>query len=109
CPACAPSGTMALSIAISNSWPEGYCATLNVKNNGTTATTNWSAVFNTNGTSLYTTWNGTFSANSGQVTVTPVSWNRAIQPGVTDTSIGFCANRAGGTAVALPVSITGSY
>ncbi len=109
CPACPPTGSMALSISVTNSWPTGYCAALNVKNNGTQASTNWSAVINTNGTTLYTTWNGTFSANSGQLTVTPISWNKVVQPGATDTSIGFCANRPSGSAVALPVSITGTY
>lgn len=109
CSACLPAGALAVSIAVNNSWPTGYCAALNVKNNGTTATTNWSAVINTNGTTIYTTWNGTFSANSGQVTVTPISWNKVVQPGTTDTSIGFCANRPSGSAVALPVSITGTY
>jgi len=109
CPACPPQGGMTLGIAVTNAWPTGYCANVSVKNNGTKATTNWSAVVNTNGTTVYTTWNGTFSANSGNVTVAPLSWNKVIQPGVTDTSIGFCANRPSGSAVALPVSITGTY
>ena len=98
-----------ICIVVTDIWPTGCCTNVSVKNNGTKATTTWSAVVNTNGTTVYTTWNGTFSANSGNVTVSPISWNKVIQPGVTDTSIGFCANRPSGIAVALPVSITGTY
>ena len=37
--------------------------------------------------------------------MTPVSWNARIEPGQTDTSAGFCANRPAGSS-ARPVVAT---
>jgi len=109
CPACPSGGTMVATVAVNDNWNGGYCATLNIRNNGTKVTKTWSALLNMNGTSISNSWNGTFSAKTGSVTLTPISWNSAIQPATTNTSIGFCATRSSGSAVATAVSATGSY
>ncbi len=108
CPGCSGGG-LTLTLPTNNDWGSGYCAVLNITNLSNSPTTTWQVAFDTHGTSIYTSWNGTFSANNGMVTVTPISWNRVIQPGATDSSIGFCANRSSGSAVATPVSATGTF
>jgi hypothetical protein len=108
-PTCSGGGELLLTLPVNNDWGSGYCAVLSITNDSDSATASWQVAFDTQGTSIYTSWNGNFSANSGLVSVTPIGWNSVIQPGATDTSIGFCANRSGGSATATPVSITGVF
>ena len=76
-----------------NDWGGDYCMTIDVTNSGGTATA-WRARINTNGSTIYNTWNATYSGTWGQVTATPnKSYNIVIDPGETDTTIGFCAHR----------------
>ncbi|MBN1609788.1 MAG: S8 family serine peptidase [Polyangiaceae bacterium] len=105
-----PSGGVTASVAVTNQWTGGYCATLNVKNGATAPTKNWSVVINTQDGTIYTSWNGGGFTGSGQLTVAPEGWNNVIQPGATDTSVGFCANRPSGSIkVATVVSASGTY
>ena len=86
--------------------------TLNVTNNAAVATESWSVEFNTNFSTIYTSWNGVFSGNTGAVTVGPVaSWNAEIPPGATNSSVGFCANRAFPGSGSLPfvTNATGTF
>jgi hypothetical protein len=96
---------------VTGSWWDGYCVNLEVENEGTAATTDWSAQFNTNGSTIYTSWSGDFNGNSGALTVGPdFSWNQVIDGGATNDSVGFCATRPGGSSVLPSVtSATGSY
>jgi cellulase/cellobiase CelA1 len=106
----APSGELSASLAPNNDWGAGYCMTVQVANGAANPTTSWSVVIDTLGTDVYTSWNGGDFGGTGQLTITPVGWNNVIQPGASDTSVGFCANRpSGGSAVAEVVSATGSY
>jgi cellulase/cellobiase CelA1 len=74
-------------------WGGDYCMTIDVTNSGGTATA-WRAKINTNGSRIYNTWNATYNGVSGEVTATPnQSFNIVIDPGETDTSMGFCAHR----------------
>jgi hypothetical protein len=91
-----------------SNWPGGYCTTLRVKNNAATATSNWGVVLNTNQSTIYTSWNATFSGTSGAVTVAPLSWNRVIQAGATEASVGFCANRSVSGSGVLPSLVSSS-
>jgi hypothetical protein len=79
-----------------------------VSNPTTQTAVGFTVTLNMNGTTVYTSWNGNFSGPSGTVTVTPAfDWNRILEPGETDTSIGFCANRAApGSNVASAVNTT---
>jgi cysteine-rich repeat protein len=103
-------GELTASLFINNDWGSGYCAVLNVTNGSSNSTTGWQVVVDTLDASVYTTWNGGSFSGAGQHTVNPVGWNNVIQPGATDTSVGFCANRPGGSSsVPLVVSATGTF
>jgi len=74
-------------------WGRDYCVTIDVTNLGGSRT-GWVATINTGGSSIYNRWNGSFSGTWGTVTAAPnQSWNLTIDPGETDTSVGFCARR----------------
>ena len=88
-----PGGIRVLA-AIQTDWGGGYCVNLEVTNVATAATVNWTASLNANKTTIYTSWNASFSGTSGIVTITPsFASNQVVDPGETDASIGFCANR----------------
>jgi cellulase/cellobiase CelA1 len=106
------SGLVQASRQITTDWGGGYCAVLQVINNASVATTNWSVVVNLNQSTTYTTWNGNFTGTSGTVTVTPAAaFNQAVPAGATDGSVGFCANRNVPNSGVLPsvVSASGTY
>jgi hypothetical protein len=93
-------------------WGAGYCVELQTTNAATAATTNWTATLDTNQTTIFTSWNAAFSGNSGIITVAPsFASNRVIDPGETDASIGFCANRnvAGSGRLPLVLSASGVF
>ncbi|MBN2530730.1 MAG: glycoside hydrolase family 11 protein [Deltaproteobacteria bacterium] len=74
-------------------WGGDYCVTIDVTNSGGSSTA-WVATVNTGGSSIYDTWNASYSGTWGTVTATPnQSYNIVIDPGETDTSVGFCAHR----------------
>jgi hypothetical protein len=91
------------------SWTTGYCANIEITNNSTRPTTNYTVTLNMQGTTSYDRWGGTHSGTTGTVTVTPFSWNTVIQPGQTNAQNGFCANRSTPTAVATVVGATGTF
>lgn len=79
------------SVAITNDWGGGYCATLTVANQTGSAIT-WRVTFPVEGV-VYDMWNATFSQAGAQVTASGVSWNAVLQPGQSTSSVGFCARR----------------
>jgi hypothetical protein len=98
---------LSTTLAVTNDWGAGYCATLSVSNASDQTVAGFTVSLNMNGTSIYTSWNGDFSGSTGIVVVTPLAYNRILSPGETDSSIGFCANRAApGSNLALVVSTT---
>ncbi len=110
---CAPSpGAVSTNLTFTTDWGGGYCAVLNVTNGTANPTTGFTVNLNTNASTIYTSWNGTFVGSSGPVSATPCcSWNAVLSPGATDSSIGFCANRAVAGSGTLPfvVSTTGTF
>ncbi|HEY5954971.1 MAG TPA: AGE family epimerase/isomerase [Polyangiaceae bacterium] len=76
------------------SWGTGYCANVNIANNGSATASTWTVVLELNQATIYTSWNANFSGNGSRKTITPVSWNATIAPGTMQT-IGYCANNTG--------------
>jgi cellulase/cellobiase CelA1 len=79
------------SIVIDNDWGAGYCATLRVTNN-TSAPVTWNVSVTVNGT-VSSLWNGSWSQSGSTLTVAGVGWNSQLQPGQTESSVGFCVSR----------------
>gem|GEM_PF-1465228 len=88
-------------VVITNDWGFGYCANLVVTNTSDAATYDWSVVVDPNGTNIYTAWNLDLIDLFGFTAFEPPgnppqnSWIRAIQPGASTQSLGFCAQRDG--------------
>ena len=84
-------GGVTASVEISNDWGSGYCANLLV-NNSTGAPATWNVSVTVQGT-VNNLWNGSWSQSGSTLTVAGVGWNSQLQPGQTESSVGFCASR----------------
>ncbi|AJQ96214.1 endo-1,4-beta-xylanase [Gynuella sunshinyii] len=82
------------NIEIGNDWGEGYCGTLVVTNNNSSAVT-WEVSLQMDG-DVNSLWNGTWSQSGLTLTVSGAGWNDVLQPGQTDSSVGLCVNRVDG-------------
>lgn len=104
---CTASGTLKTQVVIETDWGTGYCAHVNVTNPTATATTSWSLVINTGDSSVYDSWNPDDAYfGTGNHSATPTqTFQKVIPPGGTNSSLGFCANRAPGTTT-LPVVVS---
>jgi cellulase/cellobiase CelA1 len=105
-------GGIAIVPVVETDWGGGYCVHLDVTNTATTPTTTWTSTINTNQSTIYTSWKGNFAGSSGSVTVTPaLAATQVIDPGETNGSIGFCANRnvSGSGVLPFVVSASASY
>jgi len=77
---------------VDSSWQGGYQTTITVKNNGTTASTGWSAKFSFAGTqTVGQAWNATVTQSGAAVTATNVSYNGSLSPGGS-TTFGMIVN-----------------
>lgn len=74
-------------------WGGDYCIQVGAHNPRSTPV-DWIITINTNGSTITNTWNADYSGTWGTVTADPnQSYNLVIDPGETDTSVGFCAHR----------------
>jgi cellulase/cellobiase CelA1 len=78
-------------VVVNNDWGGGYCANLLLKNSGSAAVT-WNISIPVNGT-VSSLWNGSWRQSGSVLNVSGVPWNNTLQPGQTDSSVGFCASR----------------
>ena len=90
-----------------------YCATVNVKNNGSVTTNSWTAVVNLNNTKKIAGQNGTngtFVWTASQITITPNAYNTNIAPnGTASPAPSFCVSRTSKTQVPRAASATANY
>ena len=86
-----PGAGVTARVEITNDWGSGYCGTLLI-NNTTSAPVTWSVSVTIEGT-VNSLWNGGWSQNGSTLTVAGVGWNSQLQPGQTESSVGFCAAR----------------
>ena len=96
-------GDIEAELQVTTDWGAGYCANLLLTNQGSVTTTTWKVTLDTHGATL-SLWNAEFSGTVGVVTLRPLLWNARIQPDETNTSVGFCASRPGGHAIATILS-----
>lgn len=97
-------GDLNAAIQVTSDWGAGYCANVLLTNVGGAPTNHWEVTLDPEGASL-SPWNANTAQAAGSVTLTPLSWNAVIAPGATDQSVGFCATRSGGNAVATIISV----
>ena len=88
-----PGGNCTLTSSIVNSWPGGYQVNFTVTNNGSSASTSWTAGFGfgDSSESLASSWNATATQSGTQVSASSVSYNGAI-PAHGSTSWGMVVN-----------------
>jgi len=102
-----PPATASVSarLNVTTDWGSGYCADLIVSS--TTAISTWSVSFSTPSAEIYTYWNFNRTGTPAAYGATPVGWNSQIPAG-SSQSVGFCANRSGGSAGPTVLSAQGS-
>lgn len=89
--------------SITNDWGSGFTASIKITNTGSNAINGWSVSWSyTNATRVTNLWNGTMTG-SNPYSVTPLDWNRTIQPGQS-VEFGFQGTKPAGTAVVPTVT-----
>jgi Ca2+-binding RTX toxin-like protein len=87
-------GPLTASFAVTGDWGTGFCVGLSARNPTANLAQSWGVTFELTNATIYTSWNGLYGGATGTVTVLPsMSWNQTLDPGETDATIGFCANR----------------
>lgn len=105
---CAAEGDLAGELTVFTDWGSGYCMGLQLTNDGNEPTSSWQAVVDFQNTTVRDLWGASASGTTGQVTLDSLAWNSVLNPGASNGSVGFCANRPmGGSAVATLVDVTG--
>lgn len=92
------SANLQATLDVYDDWGAGYCARVQLRNTGSTATTSWSVVVNTGSGTVTQSWNPGNLSGPGNHTFSSVFWNAALAPGATYNQSGFCVNRAPGTS-----------
>ncbi|OPG12766.1 cellulose binding domain-containing protein [Microbispora sp. GKU 823] len=90
-----------------STWNNGFTASINITNTGTSTIDGWTLAFTLpSGQSITSGWNATYSPSSGQVSARNVSYNATIAPGAT-IDIGFQATHTGNTAEPTAFTLNG--
>jgi len=85
-------------------WSNGYQGEVTVKNNGTSATTAWTATITSpTGQTVTQVWNGTGTTSGSTTTVKNATWNGSLGGGAS-TSLGFLGTISGVAFTAPTVS-----
>ncbi|WP_237245636.1 MULTISPECIES: cellulose binding domain-containing protein [Sorangium] len=85
-------------------WKSGYCASVTIRNTGSSATTSWGMVIGLNGSTLNHAWNTRITPSDGQLRAVNESYNGRLDPGAS-TMWGFCGS---GTGRPTLVAVDGS-
>ncbi|MDO3381613.1 cellulose binding domain-containing protein [Gilvimarinus algae] len=86
-----PEPEVKAELAVSSDWNSGYCGNI-VLTNTTDESQVWNVALDIDGT-ISSLWNGNWNQNGSTLMVSGLSWNGVLQPGQTNASVGFCANR----------------
>jgi cellulase/cellobiase CelA1 len=106
----AQSSGVTASIRMDSDWGAGYCSTLLINNGAQTATKSWNVKVGLAGAQLGSSaWNGVFTSTTTGFAVTNLSWNGAVAPGTTSSSVGFCATRSSGNALPVVEGVTATF
>ena len=83
-----PEQNLAVELIIDSEWGTGYCATVNVVNEGDTQVA-WVFSMSIEG-EITQIWNALMSPNGDETLFQGVDWNMNLQPGAS-AQFGFCA------------------
>jgi Cellulose binding domain len=102
-----PAGGCALTASVTNSWPGGYQLQLTVTNQGTAASTGWTAGFSfaDSAESITSDWNAAVSQSGVKVTASSESYNGAI-PAAGSTTWGMVVTGSNPALSALTCSLS---
>lgn len=83
------------SVVVSNVWNSGYCATLNITNNGEKDSNAWRVeIILPTGSEISSIWSCKQVGKNGDVTkIESLNWNGVVRVGEIYTGVGFCANK----------------
>ncbi|WP_437939750.1 cellulose binding domain-containing protein [Sorangium sp. So ce341] len=95
---------MTAEITVPSDWKSGYCASVTIKNTGSSAATSWGMVIGLNGSTLNHAWNTRITPSDGQLKAVNESYNGKLAPGQS-TMWGFCGS---GTGRPTLVSVDGT-
>ncbi len=99
-----------VTYTINGQWPDGFGASINLQNTGTTAWTSWTLTWTfANGQTITGLWDGNATQSGANVTVTSMSYNGNVAAGATYSGMGFNATWNNVTnAVPTSFAINGS-
>jgi len=83
-----------VSLALTSDWGSGYCTSVTLKNNSSSAVANWSVTVQLNQSTLSQIWSATSTVSGTQMTATAMSYNQTIATGAS-ASFGFCGAATG--------------
>ncbi len=87
-------GDIEVLFTVTSVWGSGYCADVEIINNGSSAVNGWTLDFNLNAT-INNLWNANWSNDgSNNYTTSNLGWNSNISAGGS-RSFGYCANYSG--------------
>ena len=75
-------------------WVDGYCASVDVINNGKVIVTDWTVDVNIPKSKVTNIWNGTQTVKGTLMSVDAMTYNQKIVPGAT-VNFGYCASTTG--------------
>ena len=94
---------MAATIAVTNAWAGGYCASAVLTNTSGGVTSGWSVSLDLHGSSLSSLWNAQGSVVGGRLVATSEPFSAILNPAAS-TSFGFCASGANASPSLLAVT-----
>jgi parallel beta-helix repeat protein len=103
----AVASSMSASLSLTSSGNNRYCASVAVKNSGSTPVTSWTVAINMNQSQVSSLRGATQTTSAGTMTVTPRSSRASIAANST-TSFTFCATETGSNYRPTIASVTGT-
>ncbi|GAA3210671.1 hypothetical protein GCM10020256_08940 [Streptomyces thermocoprophilus] len=91
-----PSGACAVTYRVTDEWPGGFQADVQLANTGTAAWNGWSLAWSfADGQKVTSMWNAGYSQSGAAVTVTNAGWNGTVAAG-SSVGFGFTGSLSGG-------------
>ncbi|CAM3791365.1 Carbohydrate acetyl esterase/feruloyl esterase precursor [Vibrio aerogenes CECT 7868] len=84
-------GELSASLTIKDDWKTGYCADVNVTNQGQSSVA-WQVALDIEGT-VSNVYNAEWTQDGATLTLSGVDWNKTLKAGASVSSVGFCAKR----------------